>query len=57
MRNPDRIEPILNELKTLWLKHPNLRLGQLVCLGGIMHDPFHVEDDQLLENMKYTLEE
>lgn len=60
MRNPDRIEPILNELKTLWLKHPDLRLGQLVCGFGVTSynaDPFYVEDDQLLVNIKRNLEE
>ena len=55
MRNPDRIEPILNELKNLWLKYPDLRLGQLVCLGGLDHDPFYVEDSELIEKIKDTL--
>lgn len=58
MRNPDRIDPILNELKTLWLKYPDLRLGQLVCLGAKhSHNLFYVEDVELIENIKEILEE
>lgn len=51
MRNPDRIEPILNELKTLWLKHPDLRLGQIISLGGGFN-VFNIEDEQLIENIR-----
>ncbi len=57
MRNPDRIEPILNELQTLWLKYPDLRLGQLVCLGERNHDLVYIEDLKLIENIKEILEE
>jgi hypothetical protein len=30
MRDPDRINIILEELGKLWKKHPDLRLGQLL---------------------------
>ena len=30
MRNPDRIEPTIKRLETLWKKYPDLRLGQLI---------------------------
>ena len=30
MRDSERIEPFLNQLKELWLKYPDLRFGQLV---------------------------
>lgn len=29
-RDPNRIKPILEQLETLWLKHPEMRLGQLI---------------------------
>lgn len=30
MRDPERIPEILNRLRTVWEKHPDLRLGQLI---------------------------
>lgn len=44
MRDPERIERIIALLRRAWLKHPGLRLGQLVedLLGDAL---FHVEDD------------
>jgi hypothetical protein len=30
MRNPDRIDPFLNQLGELWKKYPDLRFGQLI---------------------------
>lgn len=51
MRNPDRIPHIIERLQVLWETVPDWRLGQLVCnlarLIGRM-DPFHVEDDKML---------
>ncbi len=32
MRNKDRIKPFLNQLEILWLKEPDLRFGQVICL-------------------------
>jgi hypothetical protein len=53
MRNPDRIEPILNELKTLWLKYPDLRLGQLISLCN--RDVFNIGDVELITILKNKL--
>ena len=58
MRNPDRIDKILNEIKNIWEKYPDLRLGQLLC--NVLRDPalYYVEDDQLVESLKkYYIEE
>lgn len=33
MRDAARIEPIIERLKSLWLKHPDLRLGQIIVNG------------------------
>ena len=30
MRDPARINRILNQLKVLWMSYPDLRLGQLI---------------------------
>ena len=55
MRDPNRIEPTLEEVKKYWEKHPDLRLGQIICNFGRalgMFDPFYMEDDILLEMLK-----
>ena len=57
MRDPDRIPAILGKLATVWRRHPDLRLGQLISnahLGkysGI--DLFYIEDDDLLAAVEW----
>ncbi len=53
MRNPDRISIILKRLDDIWMKHPDLRLGQIFVNSyssleqkGI--NMFSIEDDELL---------
>ena len=57
MRNEDRIDLIIDKIKLVWHKYPDLRLGQLlVALFG--HDNiFYDEDEILLEilNKEITL--
>lgn len=62
MRDPNRIEPFLEELGRCWRKFPDWRFGQLMCnfLGEVAEeiDPFFVEDDKMLERLhKYFDEE
>jgi uncharacterized protein YihD (DUF1040 family) len=52
MRDPSRINRILEKLRAAWLSSPDLRLGQLV-MGAIamaedrpVNDIFYIEDDQ-----------
>lgn len=58
MRNPNRIDPFLQEIGTLWKNNcPDWRFGQLFFnLQRVMetHDTeiFYMEDDELLEYMK-----
>lgn len=53
MRDPARIAPMLEELKRLWLKHPDLRLGQLIVnVAPADRDLFYIEDDKLLEAIR-----
>lgn len=56
MRNPNRINEIIDELKVYWNNHPNWRLGQLISnlsyeLTGD-NDPFFITDEELLELLK-----
>lgn len=49
MRNKNRINPFLNKLEKLWLKEPDLRFGQIVCLlQNIMNvdDIFFPEENE-----------
>ena len=52
MRDPNRIDTMLDELKQLWMTDPDWRLGQLIAnlsrAAGI-EDPFYIEDDHMLE--------
>lgn len=58
MRNPERIDPIIENLRALWKDVPDVRLGQLLinvialCPGN--PDPFYVEDDVLDLGMAAT---
>ena len=58
MRDPNRIEPIMEELTKMWKKHPDMRLGQFLCniLGEAdtvtNRDPFYVEDDEIIDVFK-----
>jgi len=52
MRNPKRIEPILQKIKEIWMKNPDLRLGQLI---GNVIDPkylYEIEDEVLIGIIK-----
>ncbi len=52
MRNPDRIDTVIEAVKREWKQVPDWRLGQLLVnisrAAGWM-DPFYLEDDVLLK--------
>ena len=54
MRDPSRIKPILAEIEALWVKYPQLRLGQLI--GNCFHteDIYYIEDRRLIQKLKET---
>lgn len=58
MRDPARIQPMLDALGELWRQHPDLRLTQLLTAvthgkHRLGHNPlFYIEDDELLEAIK-----
>lgn len=61
MRSNDRIELFLNEFKKVWLKHSDLRFGQILSivlgispnLNGEKYesliDPFYIEEDDFIK--------
>ena len=54
MRDPKRISRILEVIKTIWEKNPDLRLGQLLLNCHYPHcdDLYYVEDEQLEKTIK-----
>lgn len=59
MRNPDRINRVLNTISKVWEKYPDLRLGQLI-INVIPEDKiYNVEDDILESKIKerYNIKE
>jgi len=52
MRDPARIDRIINKLRIAWKNSPDQRLGQLVMnavaygAGERINDIFHVEDEE-----------
>ena len=52
MRDKERIDIILNELKKIWEKYHDLRLVQLIL--NVINDPaaYYVEDDVLIKTLK-----
>jgi uncharacterized protein YihD (DUF1040 family) len=53
MRDKKRIPKIIKGLEKIWLKHPELRLGQLIGnvkeFEGIL---YYVEDEALIEYLE-----
>ncbi len=53
MRGPKRIPKILKEIEDIWERHPDLRLGQLICNfieEGLQI--YYIEDEELVEKLK-----
>lgn len=51
MRNPERIDFVLNEIKNIWSSYPDLRLCQLLenVKPNNFHDMYYIEDEQLIK--------
>jgi uncharacterized protein YihD (DUF1040 family) len=49
MRDVNRIEIVLDRIKELWKKYPDLRLGQLI--SNVIRDPalYYIEDEDLVD--------
>ena len=49
MRDVNRVDPILDRLKALWKRKPDLRPGQLI--PNVLQDPmpYYIEDEGLID--------
>ena len=60
MRDPKRIDPILDAIRELWIQTPDLRLLQLLVNVIPRKNPcpevFYFEDDRLLACLRENLE-
>lgn len=52
MRDPNRIDITLEEIKKIWKKYPDLRLGQLILNVIPESYLYYTEDDDLLRAIK-----
>ena len=57
MRNPDRIDEILELISKIWHKNPDLRLCQLLGNCSALYDLYYVEDDKLQDELIKYLKE
>ena len=61
MRDPQRIDEMLQLLRQIWIREPDLRLGQLVFNAARIRDPeiadvYSVEDAVLQKGLRRYLE-
>jgi len=58
MRDQDRISEMLDTIRIIWEKNPDLRLGQLLANchvnTNLFYDLFYREDDDMLARLKET---
>ena len=50
-RDPQRIDPLIDALRRLWKRYPDMRLGQLLVCAAETSDPFNMEDDVMLQKI------
>lgn len=56
MRDPERIDRVLDAVRRLWERQPNWRLGELIVNTTGEHRFFYTEDDQLLRRIEEKLD-
>ena len=53
MKDPKRIQLVIDTIRGIWYQYPNMRLGQLISnVIDSKTDLFYVEDHVLIEKMK-----
>ena len=53
MKDPKRIQLVIETIRGIWYQYPDMRLGQLICnCLDSETDVFYVEDHVLIEKMK-----
>ena len=59
MRDPARINKLLELIKQYWHEHPDLRIGQVLfsLTYPCTTDIFYVEDDMFIKTLEKKLEE
>lgn len=62
MRDPRRIEKVLNVIRDMWHTFPDMRLCQLLSNAASVHgwkdtDLFNFEDDELVEGLHKLMKE
>lgn len=58
MRDPDRIDRILQLLSQYWHAYPDMRLAQIVgnCFpAGESYQPYHMEDNRLEVFLRFAV--
>lgn len=50
-RDPHRIDPMVDALRRLWKRYPDMRLGQLVINAAHPSDTYNIEDDVMLQKL------
>lgn len=57
MRDPNRIDRILNLISLIWHEYPDLRLGQLLAnFAQFTSDPYYYEDDIVEKRLSENIE-
>lgn len=62
MRDPKRIDKILNRLKKVWRNNPDLRLGQLILNTFSIHNGvdsmvYRMEDEEFIKKIEDLYEQ
>jgi len=52
MKDPNRIKNILEKLKEIWERYPDLRFGQLIMNLFKDYELFFMEDEELLKEIE-----
>lgn len=55
MRDPERIDAVIDMVREAWKTEPDWRLGQLIVnisRAAGYEDPFFLEDDRLMQILK-----
>lgn len=58
MRDPKRIDKVLEEIKAVWIKVPDMRLGQILVNAISLYkenkaDMFNIEDEVLIDAIRH----
>ncbi len=51
MRDPERIKPMLDMVRTVWRRDPDMRLGQMLMNCEEGDDLYFIEDEELFRRL------